>query len=207
MKYAALLVSVFLTPVILLSIVSSCFAKEHSRTFPQSCAVVKQTVRSLPKYSPYRIVGTDEKAGTITLTTGGSWTGRRLLPIKFKGNGGSCVVTVDTVYSGLIHNDAGDLLKRIGKQLPNGQAAPSVNPNEAASKGQTSTPSSSGADLTNRDILGMVKAGLPADVLVAKIKTSTCQFDTSPGALEKLKSGGVPDSVILEMVKRGASAK
>jgi len=56
------------------------------------------------------------------------------------------------------------------------------------------------AALTNQDVMSMVKAGLPADIVVAKIKASPGDFDTSPATLEKLKSESVPDSVILAMV-------
>src|SRR5688500_12042098 len=60
--------------------------------------------------------------------------------------------------------------------------------------------------LTNRDVLDMLKAGLAADIIVAKIKTSETNFDTSPGALAELKAANVPDSVILAMVKGAAAA-
>src|SRR4029077_20067985 len=39
-----------------------------------------------------------------------------------------------------------------------------------------------------------------ADVIVAKIQSSPCEFDTTPAALQKLKLAGVPDKVILAMV-------
>lgn len=54
--------------------------------------------------------------------------------------------------------------------------------------------------LSNKDVLEMVKANLLADVIVAKIKASACDFDTSPAALQQLKNGGVPDAVLLAMV-------
>jgi hypothetical protein len=47
----------------------------------------------------------------------------------------------------------------------------------------------------------MVKAGIGVEIVVAKIKTATCSFDTSPTALKQLKDAGVPDSVILAMVQ------
>ncbi len=59
--------------------------------------------------------------------------------------------------------------------------------------------------LTNKDVLEMLKAGLTADVIVAKIKSSTTSFDTSPTALTELKTAGVPDAVILAMVDRPSS--
>ena len=47
----------------------------------------------------------------------------------------------------------------------------------------------------------MNKAGLSSGVLVAKIKTSVCNFDTSSAQLQQLKAAGVPDGVILAMVE------
>jgi membrane-associated protease RseP (regulator of RpoE activity) len=68
-----------------------------------------------------------------------------------------------------------------------------------------SAPASSQAkaatDLTNTDIVGMFKAGVAAEIIVAKIKNSSCSFDTSPAALEELRRLGVPDSVVLAMVQ------
>lgn len=55
--------------------------------------------------------------------------------------------------------------------------------------------------LTNHDVVDMVKTGLSNDVVIAKIKTSSCQFDTSTEALKDLKAAGISDSVILAMVQ------
>lgn len=54
--------------------------------------------------------------------------------------------------------------------------------------------------LTNRDVLKMVEAKLAPEFIVEKIRTSPCDFDTSPEALQKLKDAGVPDSVLLVIV-------
>jgi hypothetical protein len=62
------------------------------------------------------------------------------------------------------------------------------------------------AALTNKDILDMSHAGFPADILAAKIKATTCAFDTTPGDLKQLKAGGIPDSVILAMIEAPAGA-
>jgi hypothetical protein len=61
--------------------------------------------------------------------------------------------------------------------------------------------SPSARPLSNNDVLNMHKAGLPAEVLVAKIRSSFCDFDTSPAALGALKSTGIADSIILSMVE------
>jgi hypothetical protein len=54
--------------------------------------------------------------------------------------------------------------------------------------------------LANTDIMEMSKAGLSSDILVAKIKSSACNFDASPSALQALKTANLGDSVILAMV-------
>jgi hypothetical protein len=56
------------------------------------------------------------------------------------------------------------------------------------------------AHLSNKDIADMLRAGLSPEIVLAKIKTSVCDFDTSPSALQELKAAGVPDAVILAMV-------
>ncbi len=53
---------------------------------------------------------------------------------------------------------------------------------------------------TNQDVVDLVKSGLSPDIIVAKIRASTCQFDTSTAGLKGLKDAGVPDSVIVAMV-------
>lgn len=58
-----------------------------------------------------------------------------------------------------------------------------------------------GSALTNDIVLKMLKDGIASEIIVAKIKTSTCNFDTSPGSIQSLKQGGVPDAVILAMVE------
>lgn len=55
--------------------------------------------------------------------------------------------------------------------------------------------------LTNADVLDMLSAGLSQEIVIAKIRAATCEFDTSPGALKLLKAANVPDAVILAMVQ------
>lgn len=54
--------------------------------------------------------------------------------------------------------------------------------------------------LTNSAIIEMVKAGIPADIIVLKISGSDSHFDTDASALIALKQAGVPDEVIRAMV-------
>jgi hypothetical protein len=63
------------------------------------------------------------------------------------------------------------------------------------------------AVLTNQDILNMTKAQLASEIIIAKIRTSTCNFDTSPGELQRLKSESVPDEIIVAMISAPKTAK
>ena len=55
--------------------------------------------------------------------------------------------------------------------------------------------------LTNADIVMMVRAKLPPPLIIEKINTSSCAFDTFPTVLAELKYHGVPDEILMAMVK------
>jgi hypothetical protein len=79
------------------------------------------------------------------------------------------------------------------------QTGPSINfglTDQAAKPRTDTTPA-----LTNANILKMHGMRLGSDVIVAKIKASSCEFDTSPAALQKLKQAGIADKTILAMVE------
>ena len=62
------------------------------------------------------------------------------------------------------------------------------------------------AALTNNDVLEMLKSGLSAEIVIAKIKNSPSKFDTSPAALQELKAANVPEAVMLAMVQASTAA-
>ena len=61
--------------------------------------------------------------------------------------------------------------------------------------------------LTNADVLTMVRAKLPAAVIIEKINNSSSRFDTFPSVLSELKYKGVPDDVLLAMVQAPAGMR
>lgn len=69
------------------------------------------------------------------------------------------------------------------------EAAKIIQPSQTAAK-----------PLGNDDVLAMVKAALAPDVIIAKIRSSACNFETTPAALAQLKAGGVPDAVLLALL-------
>ncbi len=55
--------------------------------------------------------------------------------------------------------------------------------------------------LTNEDVLNMFKMGLSQETVLARIRSGTCKFDTSPAALQEQEAANVPDEVILALVE------
>jgi hypothetical protein len=60
--------------------------------------------------------------------------------------------------------------------------------------------------LTNEDVVKMVRVKLGDGVIIAKIKSSVCKFDTSTDALIKLKEAGVSDAVMQAVTEAPAAA-
>jgi hypothetical protein len=61
------------------------------------------------------------------------------------------------------------------------------------------------APLTNDDIIKLTQVKLGNDVIIGKIRSSTCAFDTSADALIKLKQAGVSDTVLQAMIAGGGA--
>ncbi|HEX4499092.1 MAG TPA: hypothetical protein VIE43_25670 [Thermoanaerobaculia bacterium] len=61
--------------------------------------------------------------------------------------------------------------------------------------------------LTNDDIEAMTRAGLPEEVVIAKIKASQAAFDISPAALIALEKAKISGDIIRSMVNAMAEAK
>lgn len=56
--------------------------------------------------------------------------------------------------------------------------------------------------LTNKEIIEMTKAGLGQKVILDKIKSTSCEFDSSSKALVELKKAGVEDEIISEIIEK-----
>lgn len=68
-------------------------------------------------------------------------------------------------------------------------------PLSAGAAAQALSPSPPGP-ITNAEVFGMLKAGLPEDVIVAAIQARPSQFDTSPDALIAFKNAGATEAVL-----------
>ena len=55
-------------------------------------------------------------------------------------------------------------------------------------------------ELKNSDVLSMVAAKVPTDVIITRIQTSRCNFDTFPSVISELRYRGVPEEILVVMV-------
>ena len=53
----------------------------------------------------------------------------------------------------------------------------------------------------------MLQAGLSEEIVIAKTRSSACDFDTAPAKLKELKAAGISDGVILAMIQPRSEPK
>ena len=119
-----------LVPVfLLLGVAIPGFAKTHKDVFDVPCNVlwpaVKDTLRNSGKYG---IIGIDNGEMTASYNIGGFLAGKRINSLVLNSKGNTCEMQVQTSYSGLENNDAGDLKKRVKQSLDKQQAEPNGRP-------------------------------------------------------------------------------
>ncbi len=111
--------------LMLLTVAGPAFAKTHKENYSVSCTVlwaaVKDTLRNSGKYG---IIGIDSTEMTASFNIGGTLTGKRINSVVLNGKGDACEMQVQTAFSGLANNDAGDFKKRVDESLAKQQAAP-----------------------------------------------------------------------------------
>ena len=93
-------------------------AKTHHDMFDVPCKTlwpaVKDTLRNSGKYG---IIGIDNEEMTASYNIGGYMGGKRTNSLVLNSKGNQCELQVQTSYSGLVHNDEGDLKDRIEQSL------------------------------------------------------------------------------------------
>jgi hypothetical protein len=103
--------------VVLIFLSASCFAKSKEKVYPISCeklwAAVKKTAG--PPY--YNVSQMNDANKTGLVVAGTALSGTRMLSIALTGEGDSCTLSIQGAFSGLAHNDKGDLLKRIEQNV------------------------------------------------------------------------------------------
>jgi hypothetical protein len=122
--------------LMLLIVAGPSFAKTHKEMYSVSCSVlwpaVKDTLRNSGKYG---ILGIENTEMTASFVIGGTLTGKRINSVVLNAKGdSSCEMQIQTAFSGLGNNDAGDFKKRVDASLAKQQPPPAepAKPDNAA---------------------------------------------------------------------------
>ena len=109
--------------LLVLSVATPSFCKTHKEVYSVSCSVLWPAVKdALRNSGKYGILGIDGNEMTASFVIGGTLGGKRINSVVLNGKGDSCEMQVQTAYSGLAHNDAGDFKKRVDESLARLQA-------------------------------------------------------------------------------------
>jgi hypothetical protein len=127
--------------LLMLSLAGPAFASTHRDTFSVSCnelwRAVKDTLRNSGKYG---IIAIDNTEMTASYNMGGNLMAKRTnsAVLNSKDNGASCELQIQTAYSGLGNNDAGDMKKRVEESIAKLKNVPLESP--AAASAQAGIP-------------------------------------------------------------------
>jgi hypothetical protein len=106
------------------------FAKTHKEMYSVSCGglwpAVKDTLRNSGKNG---ILAIDNGEMTASFVIGGTLTGKRINSVVLNAKGdSSCEMQIQTAFSGIANNDAGDFKKRVDESLAKQQPATPAKP-------------------------------------------------------------------------------
>jgi hypothetical protein len=117
----------FAVTVMMLLIVAPSFAKMHKEMYPVQCNIlwsaVKDTLRNSGKYA---ILGLENSEMTASFLIGSTFSGKRVNSVVLNADGDRCELQVQSTYSGLTHQDAGDFKKRVDASLSKQTSKPSA---------------------------------------------------------------------------------
>jgi len=100
------------------------FAKTHKDMYSVSCTTLWPAVKdALRNSGKYGILSIDNSEATASFVIGGTLSGKRINSVVLNAKGDSCEMQVQTAYSGLVNNDAGDFKKRVDESLTKLQQA------------------------------------------------------------------------------------
>ena len=93
-------------------------AKTHKDDYIIPCTTlwlaVKDVVRNSGKYG---IIGINNEEMTASYNIGGNLAGKRTNTVLLNPHGSGCEMQIQTAFSGLANNDAGDFKKRVDESL------------------------------------------------------------------------------------------
>jgi hypothetical protein len=107
----------FLIALLLTAFAAPALAKPKEQVFAASCDRVWSAVKIATAPPHYNFAQLDDAQKKGIISTGNSFSGKRYLDITLTGSGETCTVAVGGNFSGISHNDKGDLFKRIEEAL------------------------------------------------------------------------------------------
>ncbi len=113
--------------ILMVAAATSTLAKSNKKAYPTSCDRVWYAVKRATAPPHYNFAQLDDTQKKGIVSTGNALSGKRYLDITVSGTGSACTVAIGGSYSGLVHNDKGDLFERIKEAL-------SESPSESASE-------------------------------------------------------------------------
>lgn len=94
-------------------------AKTHKDTYPITCDKLWPSVKSVLKSDKYKIISIDSTDFSASFGVGGSFTGVMVNTVSLDPDGTGCVMSVNSTFRGITHNDAGDFKTRVDAALAN----------------------------------------------------------------------------------------
>jgi hypothetical protein len=168
--------------ILLFSLSAPAFASTHKDTFNVSCktlwAALKDTIRNSGKYG---IIAIDNEEMTASYNIGGNLTGKRInsAVLNSKDNGNSCELQVQTAYTGLVNNDAGDFKKRVEASL----AKLKDNPPAPETPATPATPTSGTAPVVQASLaIDSTPAGADVEIDGAFVGNTPSTLTVAPGS-------------------------
>ncbi|HYM77966.1 MAG TPA: hypothetical protein VE377_18470 [Candidatus Dormibacteraeota bacterium] len=131
---------ILIAALLLSSLTVPAFGKTHKDVYEVPCTTLWPAVKDVLRNSgKYGIIGIDNTEMTASYNIGGSLGGKRINSLVLNAQGEKCELQVQTAYSGLIHDDAGDFKKRVEESLAKLKGAPpapapAAKPEEPAKK-------------------------------------------------------------------------
>ena len=105
-------------PLLIVVLATVASAKPRTKIYPAPCERVWKAVETIAKeyYNPSLSVLDNQKLrADLTIGKHGFATAPRTINVALSRSEAGCEVVVDGNFSGLAHNDKGDLFKRIGE--------------------------------------------------------------------------------------------
>jgi len=110
--------------LVLSSLALPAFGKTHKDVYDVPCATLWPAVKdALRNSGKYGIIGIDSQEMTASYNIGGSLGGKRINSLVLNAQGDKCELQVQTAFSGLAHDDYGDLKKRVDESLAKQKSA------------------------------------------------------------------------------------